>query len=518
MPRFRDLNKGPDVRTPDKPDKPDKDEEDKPTGPSADDIFTDVENSLSSKDVSDAYKAHAQTQKEAYDVSSRLFNSPYHLLRKTDIYVNTAVNLGRKYMECISSNASIVFIMPVTTRFMPELDSERKAGFANMIGDVVAGNDIDKGILEGIITEGVDTKFFDTKPSHSDYIKYVNLLCRAMAINLGLGDHPGPDKGGTALRRFNWANYKFQNLVAEDIDTSTFAPVETDSSLVQDMTDALFSDYQYVQFYADVNSSADESYSSSVGDSMITGALDQGSNLGRELNFIMNGMGTSGSMLNSAKDNILDLFSQFGTEGGILDRLGDAAVSVLKGTNLIMPQIWTGSEANPSQSFKLDLGGPYGSAYACYLETLVPYAHVMAFSLPRQNDANSHASPFLVRSFSKGWFSSQLGIVSSLAVSKSEWNVNGLPSRLTLDITITDLYKDLMISKTTEPNKYFSNVSLINYLGMTCGLELTKPQTLIQLETIGAMFSNVILDIPSIIYQDVREGIGNVLRGLWDTL
>jgi hypothetical protein len=75
-------------------------------------------------------------------------------------------------------------------------------------------------------------------------------------------------------------------------------------------------------------------------------------------------------------------------------------------------------------------------------------------------DANGYMSPFLVKAFSKGMFSIDMGIISSLSVTKGaecQWNDDGLPTQIDISIEVADLYSSLAMSGFESTGVIFSN-------------------------------------------------------------
>ena len=90
---------------------------------------------------------------------------------------------------------------------------------------------------------------------------------------------------------------------------------------------------------------------------------------------------------------------------------------------------------------------------------LKPYCKLLALTLPRNLsknknsadilDANSYYSPFLVKAYSKGLFSIDMGIITSLSVTKGAqccWNDDGLPTQIDITLEIKDLYSHMAMS------------------------------------------------------------------------
>jgi hypothetical protein len=75
------------------------------------------------------------------------------------------------------------------------------------------------------------------------------------------------------------------------------------------------------------------------------------------------------------------------------------------------------------------------------------------------------------------------------------WSVDGLPSEIDLTINIKDLYSDLMLSPSTDATLFMSNTSLIEFLAVTCGLDLVQPQIQNKVEMALGTLTNAVSDI-----------------------
>jgi hypothetical protein len=153
------------------------------------------------------------------------------------------------------------------------------------------------------------------------------------------------------------------------------------------------------------------------------------------------------------------------------------------------------------------------------MNVIVPMMHLLALSCPRQSTANSYASPFLVKVFAKGWFSCELGIIDSISIDKGgsgdSWTVDGLPSEVKVSLGVKDLYSNLMITRANAPNLFFQNQGLIDFLAVTCGIDITKPNFLVKWETMFAVFYGKLIDLPRDIFKDLIQDLRNQVENLY---
>lgn len=478
--------------------------------------INDVDKIVKDEQVLKTYLSKGKRNKDSYDTSMRLFNSPFCLLDSVDPVINSKVQLGRKYMECIASNTSTVYLMPGTARFMPEADKELKEAMKGAIG-----NDAPESVMNEILEtmghkDGV--KYFDFFPAYEEYLKYVNVLCRTMAIFLGIGDQKGPN--GTKYKFYNWATYKddykgSSKKYKMEFKDGTMFEKEVDFSAM----DVLFGDWQYFKFYADTGTSSTESFGNGTTESKIAGMVSSGSDLTKELYFLGDFIDSKSvsSAVDTAKKGIESIVSKITGDTGA--RLGNLATSMVNGNSILFPEIYSNSDYASNYNLRFNLISPYGDTESVFLNVWVPFFHLMALVCPRQvkNNANAYSSPFLVKAFSRGWFNCNMGIVEAMSVERGdEWNVNGLPTNLQVTLSIKDLYSDMMISKSTEPGTFLANQSLIDYLSISAGLDISKPRKIRNMDLIMEIIKGSIVQLPDIWHGDMMEAINRITRPIFN--
>lgn len=481
--------------------------------------YTDITNNiLTDKKVLNMYMS-VENVVDQYDVSNRLFNQPHHFLDSADPILNSKVALGRKYMEAIASNSKIVYLLPGTTQFLPGYSDATKTALTDLFTGKTAGNENDNWALNELIGNSTTpTKYFSFMSDYSNYMQYVNLLCRAAAIFLGIGDNVGPDDK-TKLKHYNWHNYKYKNFVKQKSNSSLFEKTTTMTYAMAQ--EALFGDFQYVTFYADVDTSATEEFSNSTQSSKLSGLLETGTDWMKELQFIQ-GLGDGDTGISGLLDDAKTSFSEIadklaGSKTGVIGKILDSASDVLAGASIIFPEIWSDSEYSKSYSLTFNLVSPYGDIESIYLNVYVPMFHLLALTLPKQMEksANSFTAPFLVRAFSKGWFSTQMAIIDRMSIEKNSWTVDGLPSSMKISISIKDLYNDLMMTPSTKPMEFFSNSGMMDFLAVHCGVDITKPQFILYIDTISSLLLGKVIDIPTNIFNAFIQNVRRITNPLY---
>lgn len=468
---------------------------------------------------------------DTYDVSRNLFNYPYSLMTSVDIPINTQVGLGRQFMEKISSNARILYVSPGSPVYAPKVSDKMKNAFKDVIKN--GGDSTVLGLINNSQDE-IKGKYFDFKEDYASYMLYVNGLCRALAIYLGLGDELGPDNK-TPLKYYRWDNYKYAaNRQGTKTANSVFAAAdyeenvneygtslfnsekESDNNIVRD---SLFGDLRYTQFYLDTNSTFSETYGNNLTDSVLKSKLNSISASAREILFLTQSGGVSLSGVQETVDKIGDtLKSTFSSLEGVIGRIADGATTIVNGAQMVFPSMWDSFSRDKSYSLSFYLCPPYGDQKTVYLESWVPLMHWMALCIPKQlgDNPNALGSPFLVKCFCKGVFSCQMGMVTSMVVDKTEnVNANNLPARIKVTIYLRDLYDEFAISPSNKPFQIFNNVSMLEFLSVTAGLNMGTSNMIQRLGLLNLLVRGSIKDIPGNVYLKFMDNVRNVTRKIF---
>lgn len=449
--------------------------------------------------------------------NTKILGLPHQFLETADFRIDPENNnFGYCFATNIYMERPIVTLMPGTTEYLPDYSNAEKKIFGSLMTDNSSNS---KAVLAELTSDHGETRYYDFTSDYSSYITYVNLLCRVAAVYLGIDGEYGPD-GATFYRNYNWANYQsFNNYSSEINDDNIIKVIENFTDLLKDKfanlaNDILVGQRSYVNFYIDPNSSVNETMSNATQKSQLEGAFDSVEGIVKEASMLLNSISSAGDsigqFLTNAGEAVLGLADTV-TLGLFKNMLGLAEKEVLHGANLIYPEIWMDSEYSKSYSIQINLASPYGTKEAVYLNVLVPMFHALCLALPRQSSANSFSSPFLIRGFSKGRFSIDMGIVESITIDKGPeqtWTVEGLPTQAKITLNVKDLYSQLMISPSNKPSLFFSNQGLMDYLGCMCGVDLSTPNLVIKLRTVQALLSSI-NDIPNNAYMKLTESLRN---------
>lgn len=477
--------------------------------------------------------------KNAVNLTTNLFGLPYQYPPAVDPRVSVINDeIGEHYVETIMAQAPIVTIIPGNPCYLPAASGAAKKSISQAFLESASGNfDAITKLFKGDI-KADDLRLYDFKSAYTEYMNYVNILCRAGATFLNLKDTTDGLGMSTTFQHYDWKAYRWnrnartalikrigKNLGKGFDYVFTSKDSNADKGLVQD----LFKNYNYVQFYCDPDSGMSEGISNSTGDSMMKSAMDSISSTSNEIQFMIKSGGIdakqaqdfivgSGKELASGINSIIGEFAP--SVAAPIQRILNAGTEVIKGQNFIIPDIYTGSNYSKSYTITVHLKTPYGTKLGYYLDIFVPMMHLLALALPRQASSNTYESPFLVKAYVNGFFSCNLGIVDSLSISKVSTSLNssGLPNEVDVTLNITDLYSDLMMTPSSSPIQFANNTSLIEYLATNCGLDLTAPNFKTKWDNIMNSTVNAVTDIPRSFISTMNEKLGNAWSELTNLL
>lgn len=458
---------------------------------------------------------------DALDVSTRLFGSPHQFLSTADIRVNTKVDLGRKFIENIVAESPIVNIMPGKANFLPNTSKQRKKIMKDFFSKQNISDSTAKEALAEIIKEDGEERYFDFVTDHSHYMRIVNMMCRVAALYLGIGEQNAPGTT-TKYKYYNWENYKYYNVTKEKDATNKSVFSKAADKVKTDVEEQIFGRGLYVPFYVEPNMSFTESATNNTQTSKMESFFDQAEGLVKELAFLTDAaaLGTASTLKENLTEDINKIKDKMFAENGdgFFTRLLGATSATLSGGNMIFPEIWGDSAYNKSYSITINLVSPYGDKESIYLNIIVPMLHLLAFSLPQQISANAYSAPMLIKAFCKGWFSIDMGIVESISIEKGgngdAWSVDGLPTQVKVQLSIKDLYTELSVPDSGRAAAFMQNQSMIDFLAVTCGVDITEPTFILKIKTMFAIFTNKLFDMPQNWYNEFLEELREILEPL----
>lgn len=489
------------------------------------------------------YKNMADKSGTSY--SMRLFGVPYQFNETTDPRIpEINTQIGKKYLESIMLEAPVITIIPGKPYYLPGKKKNSRLSAAHIMLQAADTGDskLFKDFLSSHENKSKDAgvlRLYDFEKAYAEYIKYVNILCRTGAAFLGITDKISVGGDETEFTKFNWSKYHWTssssssvagNLVKWTVNKFKGAKFSfNDNSNVEEAKlEKVFDTANYVQFYVDPSSSdANDDVSNETAQSQLKQLFDQAGGWAKEFAFIANtsGFGNNfqnfvGGSLSSAGDWINDTLASggLGTGAGAIARILNIGGNVLKGDNIIMPEIYQNTTRGSGHTVTIHLRSPYGDTLGFYMEVFVPLMHALGLVLPRQTSSNSYNSPFIIKAQMDGAWTSNLAIVESISIRRSQEtrNLDGLPTELDVTLSIKDLYADLTMTPSNKPSWFLNNSSLVDYIATNCGMSITKPNFEKRIDAVLSALSNTVTDIPNNVSKTISESIDvtieNILR------
>lgn len=481
--------------------------------------------------------------------SMRLFGLPYQFLPSVDPRMKeVSSSIGYNFVDRIISDAPTAIIIPGKAKFLP--NAKDKTGTGHALISAAAGN-ISSLIskLSGEENKKVDSlRYYDFESDYTEYMKYVNIMCRTVATFLELSEYIYDGDGKCALQSYDWRNYRwnaksYSSAAGSVISTSWSSTLNAIKNLPSAIASGLkgtnagsfvaetkgsgksgiLKTNNFVQFYIDPASSASQSMSNTTSQSVVKGAMDTASSTVREFQFLANSAGikadeiTQGAaeMTSAGLDALLE-----GTDseiGKALNRILGLGTRIITGENIILPEVYQSSEYGIDYTIDIHLRAPYGNKFSVYMDVIAPLLHLIALVIPKQGTSNTYGSPFLVKAYYPGVFNCNLGIVESLQISRPSsedaWSVDNLPTEIDVQIRIKDLYSDLSMSPSNDVDLFINNSSLIDYLATVAGLDLISPQLTTKISTMINAYTGAGRDIDDNVKSIINDKIEKAFSG-----
>lgn len=424
---------------------------------------------------------------------------------------------GRVVNKTILSNPSILMMLPGKAKMFPNLIGAEEDTFVKKLinaadGDVVkaAISEDDKGKFSG--------KLYNFIAETKEYTQYLNALCRACAIMLKIGDRKMPNTP-YKLKEFDYSYWTIRKEYQhEQYDAGSNKSIfgifgAFLQSKVTMIKNAATSDAAYINFFmngSDTNVS--ESITNGVTDSPLSGIFDSVSSFASMLNYF------TGSGFNVETEDVsAALKTALGGEDSTLGGLFHLGENFLKGGRMILPKMVEGAKYGKSISCNMKFVSPYGDPYSVFLKCIVPICHLLAMALPKQLSDNMYTFPFLVRASQNGCFNMDCGIISSLNITRggsddSCWTVDGLATEWDVQMELTPLVDDLMVTSADHPALFCKNENLLDYLANFCGFDVLAYNANTKWEMALSFIKNKIFDYPKSINNKLIDSSFNALN------
>lgn len=429
--------------------------------------------------------------------------------------------IGENFSKKIAARAPVMTIQAGIPVFLKGYSDEAKNTIlTNLMG--FAMDAISNISLDDILSSS--GQYYSFQPSPNEYFEAVNAACRAVAIFLGIGDY-------NTEQILPWAYGLGETLISEIRWQKCI-----EHAYIGYFNGALC-------FYINAEPQIHEQFTNGTRQSQLASSINQISDQALEIQFILGGLGAAAgntfdwpnSMINM-NENLTDA-THFRDGAGLAQSMIKNIRTFLSGGKMIFPEIWSDSSFGRNYNVTIKLVSPDCDKLSIYLNILVPLIHILGFVLPRGVGDNSYISPFLVRCWFSSQFNIELGIISSCEVIKGDagtWTQDGLPTQVTVQLSIKDLYSVLSYPLNTSTSNILNNPAFLNYIANLCGINV-GPVSLERTWVLWKMlafndFKDAAKNSPSRLIQWVfgpgdgigsgaaiaAGGIGNAIVSLWN--
>jgi hypothetical protein len=299
----------------------------------------------------------------------------------------------------------------------------------------------------------------------------------------------------------------------------------------------------------DAASSVNDSFSNDTTQSSLASSVSDLSSKAKEFQFLL---GTGTSALDSTGGNLADKglgltadavnkFREYlsglttsKSGSSTMANIGSSIVAIAQGGSMLFPEIWDSSSLGRSYSISIKLRSPDCDNLSLYLNIMVPFIHLLCLVAPQMigNNINTYGSPFLVRAYCKSMFNIDMGIITSMDVSRGgegKWNSNGVPTEMDITLNIKDLYETFSITgwndtspitsifrkATNSPLQIIKNTAMMDYLGNLSGLNLNYPEVTRNISTYFMLTSSNVKNWPNRQWMKLQQAVDNRLRNLY---
>lgn len=407
-----------------------------------------------------------------------VFGMPYQFLPIADMRLPGASDdfhaFGSKYAEKIIARMPLLIMTPGVAKFMAKYSNKDRTSIIESLFGTESSNSSKR--LDKILSDS--GQYYNFYADWVSYYKYVNPLCRIASVLMKINNKTIPDQDGKQVKlgEYNWAR------VANDKFRSSFAYKGGSA------------------YYLNTDSQVSETYSNETTKTQLADKINSVSDKVRELQFLMGNVSAAGIGPISSKTQVENMqadankknnnswFSNVfsGLSGpssnNILGSIANGMGEVVQGSKMRFPELWAESQFSKDYSISIKLMSPDCDQLSLYLNIIVPLIHLMCLAAPRSTGVNAYNSPFLVRAFYRGFFNINMGMITSMNITKGgegRWSYSNIPTEVDVSITIKDLYDIMAISMNNADNfnmdvSILSNNTLMDYISNAVGVNINE--------------------------------------------
>lgn len=429
-----------------------------------------------------------------------------------DIQFISDIGIGRVQQDTIYSNPTLLSICPGKVKMFPDLFGQKKDTAFNSMLSLASGNSSLTSKLNGDTSSLFSGKLYEFSSDTAGFAKRLNVLCRAAAVLMGIGKMNMP-KTTALLENFDYAYWTIRKAYTPaagkgaDKDTSIF------KSFLNAGLDAMESgvnDKNYIHFMVtNGGTSISENMATNVGESILASALQTVNSATASLSYF----------LGSGFSDLADISSQIDKAAANNTTIGDwtnMADNLLKGAQMTLPKQISGVDWSQSVSCDLTFVSPYGDPLSIFLWCVVPIMHILALALPKQVSDNMYTFPHICRVCQKGWFNSNLAVVSGVQIRRggnedTSWTNQDLATEWNVTFEVVPLLEQLMVTSSDNPFLFIKNDSLVDYLGNLCGFDLKANNFSTKTQLFKSFVENRFTGIPNDVQRYISDGLADMV-------
>lgn len=431
---------------------------------------------------------------------NQIMGMPYQFMKTVDPKTEDGDFFGMKYTERIITKSPLLLMTPGKVDFMPNAKKTEAAGVISTLASQKFGTD--SAELSDILqTSG---RYYTFAFNYTEYFEFVNNMCHACAIFLGIDDCKVNIGSQTSksLETLNW-----QKVMENDFGS-------------------YFSASECIAFYVDSVNQVTDTFTNSTTESQIASKINSFSDVGKEISFLLGTQAGVEFDLFSADEvenitkSVQDIADKYLKGNQLFKDLGTEFATVAAGGKLLFPEIWDDSTFTRSFDINIKLRTPDCDPLSWYLNICVPMCHLIGLVAPQQRTNMGYFTPFLVRAFYKGLFNVDMGIITDMTFTKGSegsWSIDGLPTVVDVSLTIKDLYQAVLYI--SNKDKWFmNNTTLMDYMANLCGININKPDIMRTFEIYAMLKKNKILNLPNKAWSSLNQQFSNFAMKAYQNL
>ena len=381
---------------------------------------------------------------------------------------------GRKFNEKIVARAPILYIQAGYPIFMRGYSDDAKGKMLDSLMTQIESSNDDE--LKKLLDEN-NSQYYSFAECSTDYFKAVNSACTVLAHLLQIESV----QIDTLQPRDSTDDSSWGQTVSDFLNPKSLGNI----NWAMRTSKSLGFYRGAVAFYINSENQIQETFVNASRKSALANRINHIPDTAMEAAFLTGGMGNvwNVGMATGAAETLYGERNRNIGHGKDKEFVGSSLLgsvinnisNLISGGKMVIPEIWSDSSFHRSYNVTIKLDSPETDTVSIFLNILVPLVHLLGFVLPRSAGPNMYSSPFLVRCFYKSMFHIDMGLIKSCTVIKGDqgaWNHEGLPTQVTVELQIADLYSNMSQATGYDNNTLIANPAQLEYLANLAGVNI----------------------------------------------